>query len=360
MGSLRDILDKPLLKRVNRRALAVTCREMSVLLDVGFPLLKALRLLSQRTNNVVMGQVLGEVADSIERGNTFASALANHPHIFSPLFINVVRVGEVSGSLEEAMRRLADFLERDIGIRRRVGFAMMYPAVVLSVCLIVIVAIMLFVIPRFEQVYADQGIQLPQLTKAVIGISGLCTRSWPWLLLLAAFLAVVFAFYRRLRTGKRRLDQIKLLMPGFGRFYTKVLVVRACRTFATLVRSGVPLVSSLKIVGQTSDNRVVEEAFEATSEAVERGESMTQSLADRRIFPPLVLDMMSVGESAGSLDVVLEKVAENYEEEVRLWTEGLTALLEPVLILLLGGVCMVLALAILYPYWNLAASDAFY
>jgi len=258
------------------------------------------------------------------------------------------------------MGRLAEFLERDVDIRRRVGFALIYPFVVLTVCLLVILAIMLFVIPRFEQVYHDQGIKLPPLTQGVIAVSNLFIHSWPWILVLVAFFAVVFVFYRRLRTGKRRLDQVKLFLPGLGRFYTKVLVVRACRTFATLVRSGVPIVSSLKIVGQTSDNRIVEEAFEQTSEAVERGESMTGSLAGREIFPPMVLDMMAVGESAGSLDVVLEKIADNYEEEVRLWTEGLTALLEPVLILILGGICLILALAILYPYWHLASTSAFY
>ncbi len=359
MPSVNEILDKPIINRVSRRTLASTCRELSVFLDVGIPLLRSLQLLSTRTTHPVMGRVLADVAASIEKGNTLAASLSNHPHIFSALFVSVVRVGEVSGNLDEALRRLSDLLERDVTIRRRIAFAMLYPTVVLCTCATVVLAILTLVIPQFEKIYTEQNVPLPGPTRFIIDASEFLQGNWRFLLVAAIILGVVFAFYRRLPTGRHRLDQIKLRLPVFGQVYMKVIVVRVARTFATMVRSGVPLVGALKVVGQTAGNKVVDDVFQATSAAVERGETLAGSLASHRVLPSLVIEMVSVGESAGSLDTVLDKIAKTYEEEVNLVVEALTALLEPALILVLGGVCLFLAIAVLYPYWNLATAAGF-
>ncbi|MBE7559260.1 type II secretion system F family protein [bacterium] len=359
MESVSQVLDRAIIQRVSRRTLASSCRELSVLLDVGIPLLRALQLLSARLTNPVMARVLSEVAGSIEKGNTLAAALSNHPRIFSGLFISVVRVGEVSGNLNEALRRLADLLERDVSIRRRIAFAMLYPAVVLTACVAVVLVILGVVIPQFARIYSEQNISLPRSTRAIIGASEFLSGNWFSMLLAVIVLGALFYFYRRLPTGRRRLDRIKLGLPVFGSVYLKVIVVRVTRTFATMVRSGVPLVTSLRVVGQTAGNKVVDEMFQETSGAVERGETLAGSLAAHKILPALVVEMIAVGESAGSLDTVLDRVARAYEEEVNLLLEALTALLEPALILVLGVVCLVLAVGVLYPYWNLAGAGAF-
>jgi type IV pilus assembly protein PilC len=359
METENQVFKKPIIARVNRRTVAATCRQLSVLIDVGIPLLKALKLLASRISNPTMARVIGEVAHSIEKGNTLASAMASHPKIFSGLFVNVVRVGEVGGNLEEALRRLADYLERDNSIRKKIIFSLFYPAVVLGVSISMIGFIMVWVMPRFKEIYDDRGIDLPAITSMVLDMSEFFQQKWIFLLLFAVALVVVFFFYRKMPSGRKRIDSFKLRLPIYGVFYSKIISARICRTFATLVRSGVPMVSCLKVVGQTAGNVAVDTLFEETSRAVERGENLARTLAGKRIFPPLMIDMIAVGESAGSLDKVLEKVADSYEEEVNLTLDSFAAILEPVMIVILGGITLLLAMAILLPYLSLSSSGVF-
>jgi len=353
----RALLKQPLFERISRRDIAVFSRQLSLLLTAGMPLLKALRVMAQRTTNFKLSKVIDQVADSVEQGNTFANALSSFPKLFPPLFINIVRVGEVGGALEQALRRLALHAERELRYRSKLLYALMYPMVIVAIMVIVIAVILVYVFPVFLGLFEGKEDELPAMTRVLAAIGDFIGTWWAALILLIAGLIALFFWFRKTPFGRRVLDRVKLRfrLPVAGPLGQKVVVARVAETFSLLLKSGIQLLPALRVVGGTCGNMLVEEAFNKTADEVEQGRSMQEILAQHDVLPPIVVDMMGVGEEAGSLDEVLDRVAESYTEEVDMALEGLNRIIEPILLVLLGGVVLVIALAILLPYWNIDA-----
>lgn len=342
-----------LFERISKREVATVARELSVLVDVGQPLLKALKILAGRQTNGKMAQLLSEAASDIEQGSTLSSSLAKHPNLFSELVLSIIRVGEVSGSLDLSLRRLSDLLERDLRNRNRLMAALIYPALAIVVMIVVICLVSTLVLPVFKEAFSGQNVKWPWQTLLVFGF-GEFLRSW-WLLVLVVVIAACFAiwfFKNRTTGGKRFFDVWFIRGPLFGALGKKVMTVRIAETFSILLKSGIPILNGLKIVGQTSENSVVADVFKRAAEDVEKGGNLATVLQESKIFPPLVIDMISIGDEAGALDVVLDKVAETYNDQINIFLETFTSLVEPVLIVILGGVVLLLALAIYLPIWE--------
>lgn len=335
-----------------RREVAAFSRELSVLIDVGMPLLKALRILARRVSNHDLSMVISEVAANIERGSTLSDALSKHPKLFDKLFINVVKVGEVGGVLDQSLRRLANFLEEQARIRNKVFYALMYPCTVVFLSFVALCVIVGWVVPQFMAAFPDVS-KLPTPTRIVYGW-GLFLESYWWLVLIGlVVLVIVFKMWKNTLGGRQVVDRLKLKLPIVGRFGTKVVTERVTTTFATLLRSGVQILDALKIVGATAGNVIVEQAFLEAAAKVERGENLAETLEKANIFPPSVVDMIAIGDEAGALDVVLEKVSTMLKEEIDYALDGLTSLLEPILIIVLGIVIIFIALSVYLPYWKL-------
>ena len=340
------------IRGTTKREVASFARELSVLIDVGMPLLKSLRVLARRNSNPKLSRVISEIAASIEKGTSLADALGEHPKLFDNLFVNVVKVGESGGVLDQSLRRLANFLEEQVRIRNKVFYAMMYPCVVVFLCIIAIFVIVGWVVPTFMEAFPDVS-ELPLPTRIVYAI-GTSFASWWWLwIIIAAVIVYLCCLLKKGSTGRRLIDRMKIKLPGLGRFGTKIITERVTTTLATLIRSGIPILDALRIVGGTADNVVVEEAFLKAADDVEKGQSLADSLEKANVFNPTVVDMIAVGDEAGALDVILEKVSSVLKDEIDYTLEGLTAILEPVLVVILGIVIIFIALSVFLPYWTL-------
>lgn len=344
-------LDIPLFERVSRKEITAVCRELSVLIDVGQPLLKALRILAARQTNTKLAKLLNDTAEQVEQGNTLSSSLEKHPQLFSPLFLSIVRVGEESGSLDLALRRLSDFLEQDLRNRNRLVANLIYPVMAIVTMLVVIVLVSLLVLPKFKEMFEGRA-EMPFISEMVFGFGDFLVSAWWFLLIVLIGGAIGLRLFRGTAAGKRFFDTLVLRFPGIRGLGVKVVTVRFAESLSILIKSGIPLVRGLKILGRVSDNVVVADIFARSTEEVEKGRPLAESLREANVFPPLVIDMVSIGDEAGALDVVLDKVADNYNEQVNLFLDTFTSLLEPVLIIVLGGVALILAVAIYLPLWE--------
>ncbi len=333
---------------------AVFCRQLATLIQVGIPVLKALQLLSVRTPNLRLRRAVADAALGVEEGQPIHAAMARHERTFSPLVVSIVRVGETGGILESSLQRLADIMEGKARIRRRIWSASMYPAVALFVAVLVVTIIMVQAIPVFAEVYNQQGAELPDSTQIVIGMSNFFVAFWPLVFLLIAAIVVGLVWWGRTRSGHRAYSWGALHMPVTRGISRKLAVARSCRTLGELLVAGIPLTEAIAITADSSENAIVADAWRRVLVHVERGERMSDPLARAGVFPPLVVDMIAVGEETGTLDVMLLKVADTYDTEVDASLNGISSIIEPVLIIILGGVVLFIAFAVLMPYFNLA------
>jgi type IV pilus assembly protein PilC len=333
--------------------MATFCRQLSTLLDVGIPLLRSLKILSERTQHPRLKSVVRKVAQRVEEGQTLSSALAEHPRIFSHLFVSVAKVGEVGGILESSMKRLADILEKKAEIKKKVLSALLYPVVSLLVCITVIVLILTIAIPKFAEVYAAEDTELPGPTKVIVLISQF-VRHYPAIyipvIVVAIFLVLAFA---RTSPGRYLLDWLKIRLPIVGAISTKINVARFSRTLGSLLTAGIPLLEGLSVTARTSENVLVAQGLNKVYQNVEHGGKMEEPMRAGAIFPPIVVDMVSIGDEAGALDTMLIKVADTYDNDVDISLKGLTSIIEPVLIIIMGCVVAFVAVSILLPYFNL-------
>jgi len=335
--------------------MAMFCRQLVTLLDAGIPLLPSLKILSVRTQHPRLKQVVRQVADQVEQGNRFSSALAAHPRVFSPLFVNVARIGEAGGILEGSLKRLAQVLESKASIRRRILAACAYPFVAILVAIIILTVVLTVAIPKFQAMYREVGVPLPKATRAVIALSDFI-RHQP-AVYIPAFVVIVAVLYlfRRTATGKRFFDWCRLRLPLLSTVNVKIAIARTTRTLGSLITAGIPLLEALRTVVESSENVLVAEAVQRLHDTVERGGKLEEQLRkESHVFPPLVVDMLAIGDEAGALDIMLNKLADTYDEEVDTVLRGLTAIIEPLLIVLLGFVVVFIALALLLPYFHLA------
>lgn len=337
------------------REMAAFCRQFATLLDVGIPLVRSLQILSERTEHPRLKKVVREVAEDVEKGNRLSSALEKHPRIFSPMFVNVVKVGESGGILEGSIRRLADVLESKASIRRRIAAACAYPVAALTVAFFILLGIMVWAIPRFEEIYNQIDTPLPRPTQMLINLSRFVRHDYliygPVLIILAGLLYL----FRRSEAGKRFFDWCKLVIPLLRTVNVKIAIARTTRALGSLVTAGVPLLESLKITSDGAENILVSEAIERVRVKVESGGKLEDQLREETlVFPPIVTDMLAIGDEGGALDVMLNKLADTYDEDVESTLRGLTAIVEPLLIVTLGLVVICIAVALLLPYYSLA------
>ncbi len=334
---------------VKTKALCTFTRQFSVLQDAGLPVLRSLKILEGQMKPGVLKNSLMDVVEDIESGCTLSEAFAKHPKCFDRLYVNMVKAGEAGGALEVILQRLAQFKEKAQSLKRRVTSAMVYPAVVILVATAIVGFIMYFIIPKFKKIFEDFGVDLPAMTQVVIDVS-----DWvvDYFYVLPAFPIAFWLFIKLLkknRSGAYVVDWVKLHMPVFGRIIEKTVVARTTRTLGTLVASGVPILEGLSIVRETAGNAVFERAFQRVIDSIREGDTIAQPLKESRLVDDMVVNMIDVGEETGDLDTMLNKIADVYDEEVDTAVESLVSLLEPMMIVFLGGVMGFIVIALFMP-----------
>jgi len=337
--------------RVKSKVLTTFTRQLATLVDAGLPLLRGLRVLEKQEKNPTLKNIIAELAASIEGGSTFSEGLAQHPKVFNRLFVNMVKAGELGGVLEVVLARLSEFMEKAQKIKGKVIAAMFYPCAVLVVATIILMVLMVFVVPKFKEVFAGmlEGAQLPAFTRLVLGISD-AIKSHILVVLAGGIVAwILIALFGRTKAGRRIYDKIKLKMPVFGPVVTKVAISRFTRTLGTLVSSGVPILQALTIVKETSGNVIIGSAVQSIHDSVKEGETITAPLEASRVFPPMVVSMVDVGEQTGALPEMLLKIADNYDEEVDNAVAAMTSLLEPIMIVFLAVIVGSIVIAMFLP-----------
>jgi type IV pilus assembly protein PilC len=346
-------MDITLFKRVKASELTVMTRQLATMISSGMTLLRAFYVLEDQIENKLLKETVGAVREDIEAGIAFSAALAKHPKIFSPLYVAMVRAGETGGVLEQALDRVSDQLEKDDALRRQVKSAMAYPTVVLSFALCVLIGLIAFIVPVFVKVFKDFGGDLPLITKVTVKASHLVTGEWYILLALAIGGVIGFKQWRTSTWGRPQWDRLRLRIPfKIGDTVQKIALARWSRTFAALYSAGVPIMQAIEVTGQTAGNAVVEQAMVDVIESVKSGGSIAGPLKDTPIFPPMVAQMIAVGEETGNLDSMLSKVADFYEDEVAAAVKALTSILEPVMIILVGGIVGFIVIAMYMPMFK--------
>ena len=340
-------------QRVSSKRLAIFTRQFSVMLDAGLPLVQCIEILGSQEENRLFRGIIQQVQRDVEQGSSLAEAMRRHPKAFDDLFVNMVAAGEAGGILDIILQRLATFLEKITKLKSQVKSALIYPASVIAIAIGVVWIIMQFVIPTFAQLFAGLGGEMPWVTRMVVGVSNFLGRWW-WLV--AAALVAGFGFLRywhKTERGKRVIDGFLLKIPIIGMLLRKIAVARFCRTLSTLTSSGVPILDGLQITARTAGNAIIEDAIMAVRKSVEEGKSVSEPLAETKVFPPMVVQMINVGEQTGALDQMLSKIADFYEEEVDTAVAGLMKLIEPLLIAFLGVVIGVIVAAMYLPLYSI-------
>jgi type IV pilus assembly protein PilC len=340
-------------KSVKAKDLAVFTRQFSVMIGAGLPLVQCLDILGTQAEDKNFGEVILATRADVEGGASLADAMKKHPKTFDSLFTNMIAAGEAGGILDAILKRLATYIEKAVKLKGQVKSAMVYPIAVIVIATVVVGAILWKVIPTFAQLFAGLGADLPLPTRIVIALSNGLVRYMPFIVV--GMVALVFGFraYYRTTGGRMVIDRVVLKLPVLGNLMRKIAVARFCRTLSTLLASGVSILEALDITARTAGNAVVEEGIQTTRKSIERGETIAGPLKQTAVFPPMVVQMIGVGEATGALDTMLGKIADFYEEEVDVAVAGLLTLLEPLMIALLGGIVGGIVIAMYLPIFSL-------
>ena len=340
-------------KKVGLKDLAVFSRQFATMINSGLSLLRALSILTDQTENTELARVLGEVRNDIETGSSLSVAMAKHPLVFPPLMVNMCRAGEVGGFLDMVLLQIADNYEAEVRLKGKVKAAMTYPVVVFVIAVLAVIGMLLFIVPVFVGLFADFDSQLPAPTRFLVFLSGLMKVLAP--LGVVGLIAFVVTWPKvKLKPQVRNvLDPLKLRLPVFGLLFQKIALARFARNLGTMMKSGVPILQSLDIVSSTTGNVVLERALLDVQNSVRQGEALAQPLHKHTVFPPMVVQMMAVGEDTGALDTMLHKIAEFYDQEVEATTEALTALIEPIMIVVIGAIIGAMIIALYMPIFSL-------
>ena len=336
---------------INRKDLTVVTRQLAILLGAGLPLIRSLRTLEKQSQNPAVRAVLGKTCEIVEGGSTFAEALAQNPKSFDKLYLNMIRAGEASGAMEVILDRLANFMESAARIAGKVKSAMIYPCVILFIALLALVGLMIFIVPNFSKIFDDllEGEPLPGITQFLINTSNTMMNQWYFYILGIVLIVVAYKVTVKIPQGKYAVDYCKYNMPLFGPIISKTAISRFSRTLGTLMSSGVPVLSALSIVKDTSGNETVASAVQKVYDAVKEGEGIASPLGKTKIFPEMVISMVEVGEETGKLPEMLDKIADTYEEEVNNAVSALTSLIEPLMIVALAGMVGTIVIALFLP-----------
>ena len=340
-------------KRVKAQELTVMTRQLATMISSGMTLLRTFYVLEEQVENKKLKETLSLVREDIESGLSFSEALDKHPKIFNPLYVAMVRAGEAGGVLEQSLERIADQLEKDDALRRQVKSAMAYPTVVLVFALGVLLALIAFIVPVFVGVFKDFGGELPLITKFTVGLSHFVTSKWYVLIAIFVGLPIAFKKWRNSSWGRPQWDRIRIRFPAkIGLTAQKIALARWSRTFSALYSAGVPIMQAIEVTGQTAGNSLIEDAMADVIESVKSGGSIAAPLRDATIFPSMVAQMIAVGEETGNLDTMLTKVADFYEDEVAAAIKALTSILEPIMIVLVGGIVGFIVIAMYMPMFK--------
>ena len=348
-----DISIPGLSNRVKLKDVAVMSRQFATMINSGLSILRSLAILSQQTDNKELASVLSEVRLDVERGASLSAALSKHPKVFSKLFVAMVRSGEKSGTLDLVLLRLASTIEKQVELRRKVKSAMTYPVMVGFVVFGIAMIMLIFIVPQFATIYDSLGGSLPTPTQILLKISKIVRTFFPVLIVLGIVAAVLFRRWINTTKGRAIWDAFKLRVPIFGGLVQKTALARFSRTLGSLTRAGVPILESLEIVAETAGNSVVAAAVLDTQRAVKGGDSIARPLEQHEVFPPMVVQMMAVGEETGALDEMLDKIADFYEQEVAATVDALTSLIEPMLIVIMGIVVGGMIISLYLPLFNI-------
>ena len=340
-------------RRVGAKRLAIFTRQFSVMLDAGLPLVQCLEILGEQEEHKTFALTIQQVRSDVETGSSLADAMRKHPITFNNLYTSMIAAGETGGILDIILQRLSTYIEKAYKLQSQVKSAMIYPVTVLSIAAGVVMIILWKVIPVFSQLFAGLGADLPFLTRMVVGASNFVGRYGIFIILGIIGIFMLIRRYHRTENGRRVIDGLMLKIPVVGMLIRKIAVARFCRTLATLTASGVPILEGLEITAKTSGNAIIEDSIMAVRKAVEEGKTISGPLAETKVFPPMVVQMINVGEQTGALDQMLSKIADFYEDEVDTAVQGLMKLLEPVMIVILGGIIGTIVTAMYLPMYSI-------
>jgi type IV pilus assembly protein PilC len=339
--------------RITFKHLTSFTRQLATLIDAGLPILRCLHILQEQVESVLFKEKIAQMGRDIESGTTLSEALAKHPKQFDSLYVNMVHAGEIGGVLEAVLQKIATFLEKRAALISKIKSAMMYPVVVMVVATGIVTFILTVIMPKFVDIFAQLGAELPALTRWLMSASNVLVYRTPYVIVAIILLALAIRKINSTKNGKFVFDTIKLKAPVFGSLFQKAAIVRFAGTLATLITSGVPILQALDIVRETSGNEVIARAMDGVYNSVKEGESIHEPLRAAKVFPPLVIHMVAVGEETGAIDQMLVKVEEAYQREVDDTVDALTSILEPILIVFLGGIVGTIVVALYLPLFDL-------
>jgi type IV pilus assembly protein PilC len=339
--------------RVKLKDLAVFSRQFATMINSGLSLLRALTILGEQTDNKRLAQIILLVRAEVEKGTSLSAAMAKHPKAFNRLYVAMVRAGEIGGFLDQVLVKVAETFEKEVALRGKIKSAMTYPVVVFVMVLAIVAAMLLFIVPTFESLYESLGGTLPLPTRVLMGASNGLRRFFPLVVVAVGLLVFGLRRWKATTRGRYALDKFKLKVKVFGPLFHKSALSRFSRTLSTLIRSGVPILQALEIVGETVNNAVISRAVHDVQDSVREGESLATPLSKHATFPPMVVQMMAVGEETGALEVMLAKVADFYDQEVEAAVASLTSLIEPILIAVMGAAVGGMVVALYMPLFNI-------
>lgn len=339
--------------RVGLRDLATSTRQLATLVGAGLPLVSALQALSEQTDNATLRRIIVDVRENVEGGSALAKAFGNFPKAFPPLYINLVNSGEASGTLDTVLLNLADYLEAQVELRRRVMSALMYPILMLIICTLVVSGLLMYVVPKIVEIFQKQGAILPLPTRIMIGFSDLLIGYWFLILLAGALLTIFLRWYYRQPQGRLRFDRLVLELPIYGTLYKKICTARVASTLGTLLSSGVGLLTGLDITKNIINNVHMSKSIDDAREGVREGRSLARELGRSGLFPSMLGHMIAVGEASGQLEEMLRKAGQAYEKDVNAALDGLTSLLEPLLMIIVGAIVLAIVISVLLPMADL-------
>ena len=341
---------------VTQRDVILFCRQFSTMIDAGLPIIQCMDILHSQQENATFKKMLKNIKEQVESGSTLADSLKKYPKQFDDLFVNMVSAGEAGGILDTILRRLSAYMEKAAKLKSQVKGAMTYPIVTMVIAVAVVAVILVFVIPVFQEMFADMGGSLPPITQIVVGMSEFVKSKIHWIVIGVIIFIFAFKKYYKTEKGRKLVDATMLKLPVFGLLIRKVAVAKFTRTMGTMLSSGVAILEALDIVAKTSGNKTVEQAIYTVRSGIAEGRTMADPLAESGVFPAMVCQMISVGESTGALDAMLEKIADFYEEEVDQAVDNLTSLIEPFMLVFLGVVIGTLVVAMYMPIFKMAGA----
>ena len=353
----KDILESiPIFKtKVKDKSVVIFARQFSTMISAGLPLIQCLEILAAQEDNKTFKKVIKSIKDDIEGGATLTDALKKHPKVFDDLFINMVAAGEAGGILDTILNRLAAYMEKMMKLKSKVKGAMVYPATIVLISFGVITMLLIKVVPVFQKLFSGMGQDLPMATQLLIDLSDFVSKSFIYIIATIVVGIVVFVRYYRTEVGRMTVDRFVLRAPVFGPLMRKVAISKFTRTLSTMMNSGVPILDGLEIVSKTAGNKVVEKALMETRKNIREGKTIAEPLQETKVFPPMVVQMIAVGEATGALDSMLSKIADFYEDEVDAAVSAMTSLLEPIMMVFLGGVVGGMIVAMYLPIFQIGA-----